>query len=204
VVGVSVNNLGILRPTGYVSIDNVLIGVDIASILTSTRNTFVGYRAGRVASTGQYNQFFGFESGNATTTGNQNGGFGYQALPSLTSGSRNVGVGNNAGVFLTTGSDNVYIGSGSAASAASAANEIVISGSSGATAGYGSNTIRIGNASHTDTYLSGTTRMQASTTTRAGLRILSGVDPSSPVTGDLWFDGTNLKFYDGTTTHNLF
>ena len=42
-----------------------------------------------------------------------------------------------------------------------------------------------------------------STTTAASLRIRSGTAPTSPNAGDLWFDGTNLKFYDGTTTRTL-
>jgi hypothetical protein len=43
----------------------------------------------------------------------------------------------------------------------------------------------------------------ASTTTLAGLRIRSGTAPSAPNSGDFWFDGSNLKFYDGTTTRTL-
>lgn len=43
----------------------------------------------------------------------------------------------------------------------------------------------------------------ASTTARSSLRIRSGTAPTTPNSGDLWFDGTNLKFYDGTTTRTL-
>lgn len=43
----------------------------------------------------------------------------------------------------------------------------------------------------------------ASSTTRAGLRVPSGSAPTSPVQGDLWFNGTNLMFFDGTTTQTL-
>ncbi len=43
----------------------------------------------------------------------------------------------------------------------------------------------------------------ASTSTHAHIRLQSGSNPSSPNDGDLWYDGTNLKFYDGTTTHNI-
>lgn len=43
----------------------------------------------------------------------------------------------------------------------------------------------------------------ASTTSAASVRIRSGTAPSAPNAGDLWFDGTNLKFYDGTTTRTL-
>lgn len=40
----------------------------------------------------------------------------------------------------------------------------------------------------------------ASTTTYASIRIPSGTAPSSPNSGDLWYDGTNLRFRDGATT----
>jgi hypothetical protein len=52
----------------------------------------------------------------------------------------------------------------------------------------------------TDTWLN----IAPSTTTRSAIQINAGVDPTTPNAGDMWFDGTNLKFYDGTTTHNLF
>lgn len=45
----------------------------------------------------------------------------------------------------------------------------------------------------------------AATTAKASIRIeaSASIDPTTPNSGDLWFDGTNLKFYDGTTTHNI-
>ena len=43
----------------------------------------------------------------------------------------------------------------------------------------------------------------ASSTSRAGVRIPSGTAPSSPVDGDLWYDGTNLKFRNGGTTRTI-
>lgn len=43
----------------------------------------------------------------------------------------------------------------------------------------------------------------ASTTARASLRIRSGTAPTSPNAGDMWFDGTNLKFYDGAATRTI-
>lgn len=42
-----------------------------------------------------------------------------------------------------------------------------------------------------------------STISAASLRIRSGTAPTSPNAGDVWFDGTNLKFYDGTTTRTI-
>jgi len=43
----------------------------------------------------------------------------------------------------------------------------------------------------------------ASTTSAASLRLRSGTAPTSPNAGDIWFDGTNLKMYDGTTTRTI-
>jgi len=43
-------------------------------------------------------------------------------------------------------------------------------------------------------------RLPASTTSRAPLRIASGTAPSSPVDGDIWYDGTNIKIRVGGTT----
>ena len=46
----------------------------------------------------------------------------------------------------------------------------------------------------------------ASSTTRSGFNLPAGTAPSSPVTGDMWFDGTaatGLKFYDGVTTKTV-
>jgi len=40
----------------------------------------------------------------------------------------------------------------------------------------------------------------ASTSDNAQLRFRAGANPSSPSAGEMWFDGTNLKFNDGTTT----
>lgn len=43
----------------------------------------------------------------------------------------------------------------------------------------------------------------AGTTGNSSLRIPVGVAPSSPVYGDIWTNGTRLRFYDGTTSQQL-
>ncbi len=43
----------------------------------------------------------------------------------------------------------------------------------------------------------------ASATGGAGVRIPSGTAPTSPTSGDFWYDGTNLKFRDGSTTRTI-
>jgi hypothetical protein len=51
--------------------------------------------------------------------------------------------------------------------------------------------------------LSGEAKLSASTTTRASINIPSGTAPTSPVSGDIWFDGTHLQFRNGSTTDQL-
>jgi len=46
-------------------------------------------------------------------------------------------------------------------------------------------------------------KLIASSTVRATLNIPSGTAPTSPVSGDCWYDGTNLKFRDGGTTRTI-
>jgi len=43
----------------------------------------------------------------------------------------------------------------------------------------------------------------ASTVASASARFRAGVDPTSPNTGEMWFDGTDLKFRNGSTTQLL-
>lgn len=49
----------------------------------------------------------------------------------------------------------------------------------------------------------GLTRVAPATTAGASLRIPSGTAPTSPAEGDIWNDGTNLKYYTGGRTHSL-
>jgi hypothetical protein len=46
----------------------------------------------------------------------------------------------------------------------------------------------------------GTTVLAPSVTARASLRIPSGTAPTSPVNGDIWFDGTDIKMQIGGVT----
>ena len=46
----------------------------------------------------------------------------------------------------------------------------------------------------------GITILGAATTAKASLRIPSGTAPTSPVDGDIWYDGTNLKMRVGAVT----
>jgi hypothetical protein len=52
-------------------------------------------------------------------------------------------------------------------------------------------------------FVSGQVIAAASAAGYASLNIPSGVDPTVPVDGDLWFNGTNLYFRDGATSIDL-
>lgn len=43
----------------------------------------------------------------------------------------------------------------------------------------------------------------ASETGKSSMRVPSGAAPSAPVSGDFWYDGTNLKFRDGVTSRTI-
>lgn len=45
--------------------------------------------------------------------------------------------------------------------------------------------------------------VKASTTTVPHINLTAGVAPSSPIDGDLWYDGTDLKFRQGGTTKTI-
>jgi hypothetical protein len=51
--------------------------------------------------------------------------------------------------------------------------------------------------------VSGITILGAATTAKASLRIPSGTAPTSPVNGDIWFDGTNLNVRIGGVTRTI-
>jgi hypothetical protein len=61
--------------------------------------------------------------------------------------------------------------------------------------------IGIGSTAAPDAWLD----IAAATTSKAQLNLTSsvGVGPTSPVSGDLWWDGTNLNFYTGSGTIDL-
>lgn len=50
---------------------------------------------------------------------------------------------------------------------------------------------------------SGLTRLAPSSASNSSVRVSAGIDPSSPVSGDLWWNGTQLYFYNGSSNVNL-
>lgn len=53
------------------------------------------------------------------------------------------------------------------------------------------------------TFQTGKANLAASTTTGSSLNIPSGTAPTSPVSGDLWYDGTNALFRNSSSTQAL-
>lgn len=70
--------------------------------------------------------------------------------------------------------------------------------------GTSASSMYIANSSQSAPVILGSqTILDASTTAAASLRIRSGTAPTTPNAGDIWFDGTNLKMYDGTATRTI-
>lgn len=59
--------------------------------------------------------------------------------------------------------------------------------------------LNVGSISDPTAFLS----VAASTTAAASLNMASGTAPTSPSSGDLWFDGTHLQFQNGATTDQI-
>lgn len=80
-------------------------------------NTFIGYRAGRSNTTGNYNTFIGYTAGGGNSTGQNNVCIGYIAGGNNTIGTNNTCIGYQAGNTITTGDYNIILGYDADASA---------------------------------------------------------------------------------------
>jgi hypothetical protein len=185
-------------------------GTNALNVSTGSSNTAFGVGALQNATTSVDNAAFGrLALGTITSIGNgqNNTAIGSFAAVSLTNGNFNVAVGHRAAGYLSGGTNaattfgqGVYIGYQTKVSSGGPLNEIVI----GYLAeGVGSNTTVIGNTSTTTAYIKGEIMVDAATTARASLNIASGVAPTSPVDGDIWFDGTNLRMRIGGVTRTF-
>jgi hypothetical protein len=162
-----------------------------------------GSTAGHLTVTGslyssKYVQSSGYSRANPTFTGGSNLNSGMQVNNNGTFFSQ---AGNSIVAYAVSGvtlSPGLSLGfNGTTADAAG--NDIAFSR-------LAANSMALGNGTVGDT--SGTLtlahlKLGASTTSAASLNIPSGTAPTSPNTGDMWFDGTNLKFYDGTVTRTI-
>ena len=102
---------------------------------SATQNTFVGFEAGTVATTGGVNTAIGYRSLKSNTVGTSNTALGYfslqanvqgtgsvgigahalgQSNPATASNMNNTGVGTSAGQEITTGTNNVIVGANAA------------------------------------------------------------------------------------------
>lgn len=150
-------------------------------------------------SNGDWSIAIGADSLSSTTmTGSMNVTIGRRAGASITSGGQNILLGSRVAESLTQGSTNIAIGYFIDLPSATASNQLKI-----AEVFYGQNiydgsngTLGFGTTASTTT----TAIFRASTTSRSSLRVVSGTAPSSPVDGDMWYDGTDVKFRVGGTT----
>lgn len=93
--------------------NSVIIGnqAGLNDDFTNNYNVFLGYRAGRIATTANYNVAIGKETMEALTSGAYNIGLGQRSLYKATTGTDNIAIGSPALNQITTGSENVSVGS---------------------------------------------------------------------------------------------
>jgi hypothetical protein len=204
-VGLGNNSISSNTCVGLSSLDSVTTGSQssafgqssLRSLTSGTFNSSFGYDSLRTCSTTAHNSSYGY-SNLYTSVGSRNTSIGSAAFYSLSSGDDNSSIGYNSGRYLldgatanTTANQSVFIGSATRSFANNQTNEIVIGYNAG---GKGTNTIVLGNTSITDTYITaGKLNLSAGTTSKAQINLASSTAPTSPVDGDIWFDGTNVK-----------
>lgn len=76
-------------------------------------------------------------------------------------------------------------------------------GGGGSIAMFSNGSIGITLDTSLNTTFAGTIIAPASSTTKPGLTLTTGVSPTSPADGNFWYDGTNLKFRNGATTRTV-
>jgi hypothetical protein len=181
------------------------------AVTSALGGTLIGVTAGYKLTSAVFVTLIGYGAGYNLTTGSNSVGVGASALYGLTTGSEMTAIGNSSGRSCTTATMSVFLGNTAgyhASQLADGTNMIAI--------GYGtycdkSNQVVLGNSSVTETLLRGLIGLSqtsptavadiaASTTARASMRIRAGVAPTVPNDGDLWYNGTNLCFRDGTGT----
>lgn len=174
---------------------------------TGSGNSIFGSEAGQYTATGggiTSNAYFGQRSGrgvSGTTTASYNSGFGNYSGLGLTTGNYNFFGGYYAGHTTTTGSGNIVIGTvgsttdGLETSSPTASNEMNIGGKLFCDLSTG----KFGFGLTDATSATATLHPEASTTSKASLRIPDGTAPSSPNDGDIWSDGTDLFFRNTTS-----
>ncbi len=108
----SPNNL--FQVSGLIDFDDAtsstFFGKDAGTNNTANFNTFIGFEAGQVTTSGQQNVYIGYRAGNANTTGKNGVFIGESAGTMNTTGKSNTFVGRKSGENNTTGNENTFIG----------------------------------------------------------------------------------------------
>lgn len=127
--------------------NNTIVGGNIG-IPSQGANTFVGYSAGEVISSGGANTFIGNSAGRRLTTGNQNTYLGNEAGAMATTGSNNTILGalsgGNFGGVSATASDNTLVGKGIMTFMTSGSRNVIVGHGAGALIQSGSDNTIIG------------------------------------------------------------
>ncbi len=199
---------------------NLWVGNSGNTTSTGAQNTCVGLSAGAALTTGAENVMIGQVCGVLITTGSRNTLFGKETAPVLSTGNDNLFAGYRAGYTVTTGSTNTFVGRSAGLNVSTASNGVYVGYGSGLVGtqrtyagaiGYGAtvdqdNSLSLGAAANP--WLIGLNNgtptawlhLMASTTAAASLRMPSGVAPTTPNNGDIWFDGTDIKMRIGGVT----
>ena len=198
--------IGSALPFNTIGGRNIAIGNN--SLLNNTfgqANLSFGYEALYSNTLGNFNYAFGFRSLYNNLTGINNIGFGPLSLSDLTTGSENIGIGVSAGRNLTTGSNNTIIGSNVNFPSTSASNQLNIKNIIFATNASGFETTIAGNVGIAVNTPTARLHLVAGTATAstAPLKFTSGVNLTSPLGGEMEFNGTNLFFSPSTTRHTV-
>lgn len=198
---------------------NQAMGYNSLFALTSgTDNNAIGDVSLRFLTTGALNTSIGSNSQYSNINGSSNISVGYNSLYTNQS-SNNVSIGVNsllnvnnnantalgyeAGRSINSGSNNTFIGNDAGYNASQkldAVNSMALGNTAFTTK---SNQIVLGNTSVVETVINGKTILMPSTTSIASENIPSGVAPTTPVNGDVWNDGTDLKTYVNSTTQTI-
>jgi hypothetical protein len=175
------------------------VGV-VGETFRGSYNSSLGVRALQTVTTGNSNTASGYDAMALNTTGSANAAFGVSAIVSNTSGIENTALGFGAGYGVgtnanTTGSNNIFIGSRSIGESASESNRTFIGNTSTTSTWLGGNLL-IGTRTNGASFIN----VGAGTTAKSQINLASSTAPTSPVNGDIWFDGTDLKMRIGGVT----
>ncbi len=125
----------------------IVNGIFLGKVGVATDNFFIGSRAGRSNSSGNYNHFFGTRSGTSNVNGNNNNFIGAFTGFENISGNDNNFIGRDSGFNNTVGSFNNFFGRNSGYNNDSGNNNIFIGRDSGYLTEDGNDNIFIGKGS---------------------------------------------------------